>query len=257
MKPPVDFIEAPPFPRGAQWLGSEPLEMAALRGRAVLVEFWDCCRPHSLRTLPYLKEWHERYRERGLTIVSVHSPGFAVSADEANVRDAVERLGIVHPVLLDTGFALWREYENAGWPGRYLWGVDGMLVDYHYGEGAYEECELAIGEALGIAVEPIAPLRPEDAPGAAVAPASPDRLEPPFDGPYEAGAVWAVLDGRGLVRMNGREIDVAWPGAHLLIEHEHHSVGELSLEPGEGVRVEAVCFTPGLDAARAPADRGR
>ena len=115
----------------------------------------------------------------------------------------------------------------------------------------------AIGEALGIAVEPIAPLRPEDAPGASVAPASPDRLEPPFDGPYEAGAVWAVLDGRGLLRVNGREIDVAWPGAHLLIEHDGHGAGELALEPGEGVSVEAVCFTPGLDAARAPADRGR
>lgn len=257
MKPPVDFIEAPPFPRGAQWLGTEPLEMAALRGRAVLVEFWDSCRPHSLRTLPYLKAWHERYRDRGLTVVSVHSPGFAVSADEANVRDAVERLGIVHPVLLDTDFALWQDYENAGWPGRYLWGVDGMLVDYHYGEGAYAECELAIGEALGIAVEPMAPLRPEDAPQAAVAPATADRLEPPFDGPYEAGTVWAVLDGHGLIAVNGREINVGWAGAHLLIEHERSTTGELLLEPGEGVRVEAVCFTPGLDAAQAPAGRGR
>ena len=91
----------------------------------------------------------------------------------------------------------------------------------------------------------------------AVAPASPDRLEPPFDGPYQAGAVWGVLDGRGLVRVNGREIAVAWPGAHLLIVHDGHGAGELTLDPGEGVSVEAVCFTPGLDAARAPADRGR
>src|ERR1700722_8876515 len=126
MRPPIVTIAAPPFPRGPG-----------------LVDLWDCCRPHSLRTLPYLKEWHERYREHGLTVVSVHSPGFAVSDDEANVRDAAARLGIAHPVLLDSDFALWREYENAGWPGRYLWGVDGMLVDYHYGEGAYEGRELA------------------------------------------------------------------------------------------------------------------
>ena len=257
MKPPIDSIEAPPFPRGVEWLNSEPLEMGALRGSPVLVEFWDCCRPHSLRTLPYLMAWHERYAARGLTVVSVHSPGFAVSADEANVRAAVERLGVMHPVLLDPEFLLWREYENAGWPGRYLWGADGMLADYHYGEGAYDECELAIGAALGIAVTPMAPLRPEDAPGAIVAPPSPDRIEPPFDGPYEAGAVWAVLDGRGVARVNGRELDVASPGAHLLIEHDGHEAGELTLEPGAGVSVEAVCFTPGLGAARAPADRGR
>jgi len=257
LKPPIDSIEAPPFPRGVEWLNGEPLEMAGLRGRAVLVEFWDCCRPHSLRTLPYLKAWHERYGERGLTVVSVHSPGFAVSADEANVRDAVARLGIVHPVLLDTSFILWREYENAGWPGRYLWGADGMLVDYHYGEGAYAECELAIGEALRIEVEPLAPRRPEDAPDAIVAAPSADRLEPPFDGPYEAGAVWAVLDGRGTLRVNGSDLGVPWPGAHVLIEHETHRAGELALEPGDGVSVEAVCFTPGLDAERAPAGRGR
>ena len=103
----------------------------------------------------------------------------------------------------------------------------------------------------------MAPLRPEDAPGAAVAAPSPDRLEPPFDGPYEAGAVWAVLDGRGALRVNGREVEVAWPGAHLLIEHDGHRSGELTLEPGDGVRVEAVCFTPGLDVARAPRGRGR
>ena len=104
------------------------------------------------------------------------------------MRAAVARLGIAHPVLLDTDFALWQEYENAGWPGRYLWGPDGMLVDYHYGEGAYDECERAIGELLGVAREPLAPLRPEDAPGARLVAPSPDRLEPPFDGPYEAGA---------------------------------------------------------------------
>jgi hypothetical protein len=257
VKPPIDSIEGPPFPRGARWLNSEPLEMAALRGRAVILEFWDFCRPHSLRTLPYLKAWHERYGDRGLVVVSVHAPGFRASADEDAVREAVARLGIVHPVLLDTDFALWREYENAGWPGRYLWGVDGMLADYHYGEGAYEECELAIGEALGLAVEPLAPLRAEDASGAVVVAPSTDRLEPPFDGPYEAGAVWAVIDGRGRVRVNGREVEVAWPGAHLLIEHDGHGAGELVIEPGQGIVVEAVCFTPGTAVAQAPARRDR
>src|SRR5450631_1409247 len=102
--------------------------MAELRGRPVLIEFWDFCRPNSLRTLPYLMAWHERYADR-LVVVSVHTPGFRASANEDAVRAAVSRLQIAHPVLLDTNYALWQDYENAGWPGRYLWGPDGALAD--------------------------------------------------------------------------------------------------------------------------------
>jgi hypothetical protein len=162
------------------------------------------------------------------------------------VRETVARLGVVHPVMVDQDFMLWRDYENAGWPGRYLWGPDGMLADYHYGEGAYEECELAIGAALGVALEPMAPLRPEDADGAVVAEPSPDRTQPPFDGPYEAGGVWVVARGTGTLRVNGAAAALDWPGAHLVIEHGRHTAGELTLEPDGGVRIEAVCFTPGL-----------
>ena len=189
-----------------------------------------------------------RYAAAGLVVVSVHSPGFRASADEDAARAAVARLGIEHAVLLDTNFALWQDYENAGWPGRYLWGPDGMLADFHYGEGAYQECELAIAALLGIAREPMAPLRPEDVPGARLVAPSPDRLDEPFDGPYEAGAAWAVLDGRGVVRAGGRELAVDHPGAYLLAEHERHRAPELRLEIGRGVRCDGVCFTPGLAA---------
>ena len=233
-RPPHDQIAAPPLPTGSTWVGSEPLRMDELRGRPVLLEFWDFCRPNSLRTLPYLMEWHRRYAAAGLVVVSVHCPGFRASADEDAARAAVARLGIEHPVLLDTNYALWHEYENAGWPGRYLWGPDGMLVDYHYGEGDYAGCERAIGEQLGLAVEPMDPLRPEDAPDAILLAPSPDRLEPPFDGPYEAGAVWAVLDpGRHTgapVRANGASVAVSHPGAYPLVEHPLHSAGVLALE---------------------------
>jgi hypothetical protein len=222
--------------------------MGELLGHPVLLEFWDFCRPHSLRTLPYLREWHRRYAAAGLVVVSVHSPGFRASADEDAVRAAVARLEIEHPVLLDTNFALWRDYENAGWPGRYLWGPDGMLADFHYGEGAYEECERAIGALLGIVREPMAPLRPEDAAGAELVAPSPDRLDEPFDGPYEAGAVWGVLDGRGAARAGDRELAVDHPGAYLLAEHERHTRADLCIELGRGVRCDGVCFTPGLAA---------
>jgi len=246
LKPPVDFIEAPPFPSGERWINTAPLVMEELRGRVVVLEFWDFCRPNSLRTLPYLREWHSRYGDRGLVVVSVHAPGFRASADEDAVRAAVARLDIQHPVLLDTDFALWHEYENAGWPGRYVWGADGMLADYHYGEGAYADCEEVIGSLLGIEVDPLAPLRAEDARGASLVVPSEDRLSEPFDGPYEAGEAWAVLDGSGAVRANGRELAVEHPGAYLLVAHEHHTAAELQLELGAGVRCDGVCFTPGL-----------
>jgi hypothetical protein len=77
------------------------LRMDQQRGRPVLVEFWDFCRVSSLRTLPYLQAWHERYAEAGLRVVSVHSPGFEPSRDEDAVRAAVERLGIEHSVFVD------------------------------------------------------------------------------------------------------------------------------------------------------------
>jgi hypothetical protein len=249
VRPPIDSIQAPPFTRPADWINTPALEMEALRGRAVLIEFWDFCRPNSLHTLPYLKAWHERYGADGLVVVSVHSPGFRTSANEAYARAAVARLGIEHAVLLDTNFALWQEYENAGWPGRYLWNQDGLLADYHYGEGDYAQCEALIGELLGVSREPLPPLRAEDDPGANLVVPSDDRLTEPFSGPYEAGGVWAVLDPPqtgGVVRVNGRELAVGQPGAQALIIHELHTTGSLDLELGAGVRCDGVCFTPGL-----------
>ncbi len=110
----------------------------------------------------------------------------------------------------------------------------GVLFDYHYGEGAYAETELAIQELLGVRREPLAPLRPEDAPGAQLAPQSADCAGA-YSGPYEAGGVWAVFDGRGTVRVGGpdgagRELEVAHPGAYPLLEHERHIGG--GADPG-------------------------
>ena len=105
----------------------------------MLVEFWDFCRPSLLRTLPYVKAWHERYAADGLRVVTVHCPGFAPGEDEDAVRAAVERLAIEHPVCIDLRFELWRAYDNAGWPARYLWNGDGHLAEYHYGEGGYTD----------------------------------------------------------------------------------------------------------------------
>jgi hypothetical protein len=245
VRAPVDHIQAPPFPRAAEWVNVAALRMDQQRGRPVLVEFWDFCRPNSLRTLPYVKAWHERYARAGLRVVGVHASGLAPSADPEAVRAAVARLGIGHPVLIDSELELWREYENLGWPARYLWGADGCLVEFHYGEGAYRETELAIQELLGVELEPVAPVRPEDLPGAVLAAQTGDVLGA-YSGPYEAGGVWAVLAGRGTVSANGRELAVRHPGAYELIAHAQSTAGELELVVGPGVECHAVCFTPGL-----------
>ncbi len=211
----------------------------------MLVEFWDFCRPNSLRTLPYVKAWHERYAEHGLRVIGVHSPGFDPSRDEQSVRNAVARLGIEYPVLIDGELTVWQEYENLGWPARYVFDGHARLFEYHYGEGAYAETELAIQELLGVEREPLGALRPEDAPGVLLAPQTEDQPGA-YSGPYEAGGVWAVLSGKGSVRVNGRELKVTHPGAYSLIEHERHTAGVLELELGAGVECYATCFTPGV-----------
>ena len=243
MRAPPGAIPAPPFPNGLPWLNVASLRMDKQRGRPVLVEFWDFCRINSLRTLPYMQAWHERYAD--LRVIGVHTGGFECSRDLANIEDAVERLGITYPVVVDSGLAIWDLYGNQGWPGRYLWTPDQALFSMHYGEGAYAETELEIGELLGIEVEPLAPLRPEDEPGLLL-PAQTEDQRGAYSGPYEAGAVHAVLDGTGELTVNGRVVEVSGCGCYTLIEHERHTRGTLELEAGDGVQCLATCFTPGL-----------
>jgi hypothetical protein len=248
---PVDTITAPPFLTHLKWVNVATLRMDKQLGNPVLVEFWDSCQPNSLRTLPYVKAWHERYSPDGLRVVGIHSPGFQAARGREEVKEAVARLGVEYPVLVDPDLEMWREYGNRGWPARYLFDGRGILVDYHYGEGAYRETELAIQELLGVEREPLPPIRPEDREGAELVPPSEER-EGAYNGPYEAGGVWAVLDGQGLVRVNGgpsaggAEIPVTHPGAYPLIEHKRHTTGVIDLEVGEGVRCLATCFTPGV-----------
>jgi hypothetical protein len=209
----------------------------------MLVEFWDFCRPQSLRTLPYLKAWHERYA--GLRVIGIHAAGFAPSADPEAVHAAVQRLEVPYPVALDTDYEVWELYGNLGWPARYLFDQRAMLVHYHYGEGGYEETEQAIQELLGIEEPLLAPFRAEEAPDAQLEPQS-DDVEGPYSGPYRAGGVWAVLDGGGTITVNGRTLAIDHPGCYELIAHERATAGELALELGPGVTCHAVCFTPGL-----------
>ncbi len=243
--PPEAEIYAPEFPPKLEWLNVAFLRMNTLMGRgAVLVEFWDFARINSLRTMPYLKAWHERYREAGLRVIAVHSPGYSFGRDPALVASAVERLEVPYPVLLDPALEVWRLYGNMGWPGRYLFDRTGKLVYIHYGEGDYRETELALQEYLGETGELAEPLRPEDEPGALLEPqtadialpADRDRLELVRDWTegedwieaadagaaasfsFRAGGAFAVLSGGGvepgLYEVEGR-VEAESPGLRL------------------------------------------
>jgi hypothetical protein len=252
VRPPAELdIYAPEFPTRMEWLNVAFLRMDKQLGQnAVLVEFWDHARVNSLRTLPYLQGWHARYADVGLRVIGVHSPGYSFGRERENVERAVERLGIRHAVLLDPELEVWRVYGNRGWPARYLFDRRGLLVDVHFGEGAYQETERAIQAAL-LEIdedldlpEPLEPVRPEDEPGAQLAPQTADialpgerdRLELVRDwtdgedwieaadaggaatAQWSGGEAWAVLSGGdlepGLYETDGTVV-ADFPGLRL------------------------------------------
>jgi len=141
--------------REPDWLNSEPLTAHVLRGRVVLVDIWTYSCVNWLRTLPYLRAWADKYRDRGLVVVGVHSPEFGFEHDLDNVRRAVAELDVRYPVVLDNDFAIWQSLGNRFWPAVYLVDGDGTVRFHHFGEGNYEETERAIQELLGVDEETI------------------------------------------------------------------------------------------------------
>ncbi len=236
---------APPFPKDLSWVNVAPLRMEQQATRPVLVEFWDFCRPASLRTLAYVRAWHERYAEHGLRVVSAHAPGFPIGRDEDAVRAAVARLGIEHPVVLDTDFRLWQAYANPGWPARYLFAPRLRLADVHHGEGGYAETERRIQELLGLDEELVPPARAADADDALIVVPTADR-EGAYSGPYEAGEVWIVTGGPGELLVDGSARAIPHAGAHRLIAHARHTEGVLDLRPQHGLEVHLTSFAAGL-----------
>lgn len=136
-----------------RWLNSEPLTAEGLREHVVLVDFWTYSCVNWLRTLPYLRAWHERYADRGLVVVGVHAPEFGFEHDFENVRRAAAELGVGYPVVIDNDFAIWRSFENRYWPAIYLVDRRGQVRFQHFGEEAYEETERAVQQLLGVEEE--------------------------------------------------------------------------------------------------------
>jgi cytochrome c biogenesis protein CcdA/thiol-disulfide isomerase/thioredoxin len=140
--------EAPELAGIDAWLNSPPLEISALRGKVVLVDFWTFACSNCVNTLPSLRRWHEKYAAEGLVVIGVHTPEYAFERERGNVEAALRRYGIAYPVALDNGYATWAAFRNRYWPSLYLLDRDGRLVFRHEGEGDYEEIERAIEKAL-------------------------------------------------------------------------------------------------------------
>ncbi|MBA2537913.1 MAG: redoxin domain-containing protein [Actinobacteria bacterium] len=161
-----DYGTAPEFTGIALWLNSQPLSLAALRGKVVLIDFWTYSCINCLRTLPYVKGWDAAYRADGLVVVGVHTPEFAFEHSPANVRRAVKASGIEYAVALDNDYATWDAWANQYWPAKYLIDGNGHVRYAHFGEGKYAETEEVIRTLLaerGLAA-PVSARIDEDAP---------------------------------------------------------------------------------------------
>src|SRR3954453_18630074 len=140
--------DLPSLAGATEWLNSEPLTPAGLRGKVVAVDFWTYTCINWLRTLPYIRAWAERYREHGLVVIGVHTPEFSFEHDVDNVRRAVEDMGVRYPVAVDNDYAIWRAFGNRYWPALYLVDVQGRIRHHRFGEGDEERSELVIQELL-------------------------------------------------------------------------------------------------------------
>jgi hypothetical protein len=272
MRPPRPDIAIPPLPSGAEWVGS-PIDSIdrLVAARPVLVHFFDFAQLNSIRTLPYLRGWHERYSGDGLALVGVHSPRFPFTQGYDVVAAAAERLGVTWPVIVDREFTVWRLYEPHGWPALFLWGRGGALRWYHLGEGEYAATEEAIREELSGAGNGhewpplIEPVRPSDAPGATVIAPTPELFpggstEDPWPATgtdrglgleYEAGGAYAATDGEGEIALSidgepGAAIRVTHPGLQELTSHDRTERHRLELEPSPGLLIYSIQFAAGL-----------
>ena len=136
------------FDTPGPWINSEPFVLQEKRNEVVLIDFWTYSCINCIRTLPHLTEWHRKYNEKGLTILGVHSPEFEFEKIYGNVVSAAEDLGIDYPIVMDNDFKIWNTFNNRYWPSKYLLDKDGVIQYSHFGEGGYEETELAIRALL-------------------------------------------------------------------------------------------------------------
>jgi thiol-disulfide isomerase/thioredoxin len=142
------FRKAPEFKGITSYINTNQTKLSDLKGKVILVDFWTYSCINCIRTLPYLVDWNQKYSDKGLVIVGVHSPEFEFEKNINNVKQAVARFGIKYPVLLDNDHETWNAYQNSYWPRKYLVDSDGYIRYDHIGEGGYAETENAIKSLL-------------------------------------------------------------------------------------------------------------
>lgn len=133
----------------AGFVNTDAFQLKDIIGKKViLLDIWTYSCINCQRTLPYITTWDEKYRDKGLLVVGIHTPEFEFEKDIKNVQEAVERFDIAYPVVLDNDYGTWHAYQNRYWPRKYLIDIDGYVVYDHIGEGAYQETEMKIKELL-------------------------------------------------------------------------------------------------------------
>lgn len=145
---------APEFPApgpdvsGTPWINSPPLTMAGLRGKVVLIDFWEYTCINCIRTFAQNKVWYERYKTYGFEIIGVHDPEFDIAYPVENVRAAVKRFGLPYPIVADHWFTIWKSYNNRSWPSRFVIDAKGQVRFHRDGEGADDVFERLIQQLL-------------------------------------------------------------------------------------------------------------
>jgi thiol-disulfide isomerase/thioredoxin len=140
----------PSLDGATEWLDSEPLGPAELRGHVVLVNFWTWTCINWLRQEPYVRAWSRAYRDDGLIVIGVHTPEFSFEHDIEGVRHATKERAIDYPVAVDNDYEVWGAFANRYWPALYFVDQDGLIRDHQFGEGRYEQSERVIQRLLGL-----------------------------------------------------------------------------------------------------------
>ena len=267
-----ETVFAPELESG-QWVQHGPVSLKALRGKAiVLIDFWDYTCINCIRTLPYVVAWYKRYRQSGLVVVGVHAPEFSFAREGSHVAEAAARFGLDYPIVLDNDYAIWRAYSNRFWPAKYLIDTKGRIRYYHFGEGAYQETEVAIQGLIrelnpGASLPPpIEPVRDSDRPGAVCYRVTPELYlgyargnfgnpesvarDQPHDyrdiGPHVEGMSYLA----GCWRVESEAARAEAPGAAISLRYTAKDVNLVMAPPaGASVRAEIA-----LEGAQRPGD---
>jgi thiol-disulfide isomerase/thioredoxin len=140
--------ELPSLGSATGWLNSQPLTASGLRGKVVLIDVWTYTCINWLRSRPYVRAWAEKYKDRGLVVVGVHTPEFPFEKNVENVRRAAKDMRVEYPIAIDNDYAIWRAFNNAYWPALYFVDAKGRIRHHRFGEGEYQQSEMIIQQLL-------------------------------------------------------------------------------------------------------------